>query len=404
MNSGVFKSSVGRCAVVGKFSILVLMLGLMPKHVMAATGNAVFQQYLINDVCGTLPAVVTDMTKYINVCSALGGLSLPGAINSVNVGTANASSSTALRKKKDIRKLLDEQNEKAVKGASADGGGWGFLVTPQYGSSNRSETEVENGYQSNLSGLVAGLDYRSSDSLVIGATLGQTKDNATFLNSAGSLKTRNNTLTIYSTWLPSERIAIDGYLGYVKINFDSQRNVIFASILGTNSGSTTGKQTMAGLSTSYQADAGRFNLSPFINLDYIKTSINGYNETGNNAGADSIALHFGNRSVTSLTSSLGARANTSYGYDWGTLQPSARLAAVHEFQNRTRQISNELVITPGIGFAVETDAPDRNYLNIGLGLSAALNGGTQLFIDFDKRAQDKLLSSWAVSLGVLSEF
>jgi outer membrane autotransporter protein len=96
--------------------------------------------------------------------------------------------------------------------------------------------------------------------------------------------------------------------------------------------------------------------------------------------------------------------STSYGYDWGTLQPLARLAAVHEFQNNAKQISNELVITPGTGFTVSTDAPDRNYLDLGLGMSAALNGGTQLFIDYDKRAQDKLLSSWAVSLGVLTEF
>jgi uncharacterized protein YhjY with autotransporter beta-barrel domain len=403
MNSGAFKSSVGRCAFIGKFSVLVLALSLLPMPATAASGNAVFQQYLI-DACGTLPPVVTDMTKYSNVCGALGGLSSPGAINSVNVGTANASSGTASRKKKDNRKLLEDQKEKADKGASADGGGWGFLITPQYGNSIRTETDLENGYQSNLSGLVAGLDYRSSDNFVFGATLGQTKDNATFLNGAGSLKTRNNTVTFYSTWLPIERVAIDGYLGYGKINFDSQRNVVFATISGTNSGSTTGKQTMAGLSTSYQSDVGRFNLSPFINLDYIKTSINGYNETGNNADADSIALHYGDRSVTSLTSSLGARVNTSYGYDWGTLQPSARLAAVHEFQNRTRQISNELVITPGTAFAVETDAPDRNYMNLGLGISAALNGGTQLFLDYDKRAQDRLLSSWAVSAGVLVGF
>ena len=116
------------------------------------------------------------------------------------------------------------------------------------------------------------------------------------------------------------------------------------------------------------------------------------------------ALHYGERTVTSLTSSLGGRLSTSYGFGWGTLQPSARLAAVHEFQNRTRQFSNALVLAPSTPFVVETDAPDRNYLNLGLGVSAALNGGTQLFLDYEKRAQDKLLSSWAISLGALMEF
>jgi uncharacterized protein YhjY with autotransporter beta-barrel domain len=309
---------------------------------------------------------------------------------------------------------LDEQNEKTDKGASADGGGWGFLLTPQYSKSNRTETDLENGYQSELTGLNVGLDYRFSDSFVVGGTIGQTKDRATFLNNAGSLKTSNNSFTLYSTWLPSERVAVDGYLGYGKINFDSQRHVSYGKIDGTTYGSTSGNQAMAGLSASYQMEAGRFNVAPFFNLDYIKTSFNGYNESGSfvpdpanggiNMGSSLLALHYFDRRTISFTSSLGARIGTSYGYGWGTLLPSARLAAVHEFQNKAQQLKNELVLTPGFGMSVATDAADRNYLLSGLGVAAALNGGAQLFFDFEKRSQDKLLSSWAVSLGGLVEF
>jgi len=329
------------------------------------------------------------------------GFAGPAATASVNLGTENAGSAAALRKKKGIRELKDEQKDKPEKGASADGGGWGFLLTPQYGNSNRTETDLENGYQAKLNGLVAGLDYRFSDSFVLGVTFGQTKDTATFFDGAGSLKTSNNTFSLYSTWIPSENMSVDGYLGHGKLNLDSQRKVVWGtSISGITSGSTTGQQTMAGFSVSYQKDAGRFDLSPFINLDYIKSTFNSYNETG----ITTLEMHYGDRSTISFTSSLGARLSTSYGYDWGTLQPSARLATVHEFQNKAKQISNELVITPGIGFSVSTDSPDRNYLNLGLGVSAALNGGTQLFLDYDKRTQDKLLSSWAVSAGVLVGF
>jgi len=37
-------------------------------------------------------------------------------------------------------------------------------------------------------------------------------------------------------------------------------------------------------------------------------------------------------------------------------------------------------------------------------VAAALDGGAQLFLDYEKRTQDRLLSSWAVSLGALVEF
>jgi len=299
---------------------------------------------------------------------------------------------------------LEEQKEKPEKSASADDGGWGFLVAPQYGKSSRVESDLENGYQSKLTGLIIGLDYRFSDSFVLGGAIGKTRDTADFLNNAGSLKTSNNIFTLYGTWMPSESTAVDGYLGYGKVNFDSQRHIAIVvglgGISGTTTGSTSGKQIMAGLSASHQKDFGRVNLAPFINFDYIKTSIDGYNETG----TTTVEMHYSDRSAISFTGSLGGRISISYDYDWGALLPSARLGAVHEFQNKSKQIGNELVSAPGSGFLVETDSPDRNYLNLGLGVAAAFNGGTQMFLDYEKRTQDKLLSSWAVSLGVLTEF
>jgi hypothetical protein len=86
------------------------------------------------------------------------------------------------------------------------------------------------------------------------------------------------------------------------------------------------------------------------------------------------------------------------------LVPSARVAAVHEFKNKSQLVSNELVATPGYGMSVATDALDCNYLISGLNVTGALNTGAQIFFDFEKRSQDRLLSSWAVSLGVLKEF
>jgi len=399
MNSGAFKSSVGRCAFIGKFSVAVVVLcvGLLPRYASAAsTTDAQFYQY-IHDIC-----LNPLDPKVLNMCvfAFPGGLGGSPITPNASLGVSSASGELLSTKKKRLRELSDDEKKKSEKAASADGGGWGLLVTPQYSKVNRPETDLENGYQADLTGLNVGLDYRFSDSFVFGGTIGRIKDNATFLNNSGSLKTSNNSLTIYGTWLASERLSVDGYLGYNKLNLDSMRNVSFMTIFGTTTGSTTGKQLMGGLSTSYQMDAGRFNVSPFLNLDYIKTNFKGYEETGTTL----LESRFSDRRVSSFTSSLGGRVSTSYGYGWGMLTPSASLAAVHEFQNNSQQIYSELVITPGTGLSVKTDAPDRNYLNIGLGVTATLNGGTQLFFDCEKRTQDRLLSSWAVSLGGLFEF
>lgn len=404
-------NKIGRRALPNKFSVPVIALSVLvlPSQVLAAASNIQFVQYVAN-VCNT-PLAAIPPGWNVNALGIMcvqafpggpaGGATATSAL--ANLGTLNAGEGLSTRKKK-VRVPLDEQSESTDKAASADGTGWGLLVTPQYSKSNRTETDLENGYQSNLTGLNVGLDYRFSDSFVLGSTIGQTEDKATFLNNAGSLKNRNNTFTLYGTWLPSDKVSVDGYLGYGKLDTNSQRQFAFGPIFGTMSGATSGQQFMAGMSSSYQADVGRFNVSPFFNLDYIKTDFKGYNESGSNVNTNLMALHYGDRSTTSFTSSLGGRVGTSYGHDWGALMPSVHLATVHEFRNNAQQLYNELITTPGTGFQVATDAPVRNYLISGLGVVAALNSGTQLYFDFEKRSRDRLLSNWAVSLGVLKEF
>lgn len=405
MNSGMIGFKAGKLALMGRFCVagMVLMTGMGPRGAWAAGSDAQFQQYVTNICFGITtppPGVVWDTTAMCSLTST-GWAGAGGPTPSVNLGTANAGNTAASRKKKGARFSLDGQEEQTEKGASADGGRWGLLLTPQYGKSTRSETELENGFQSTLSGVLVGLDYRFSDAFVIGVTTSHTKDKANFFNNAGSLNTTSNVFTLYGTWLPSDDVAVDGYFGHGKLNLDGSRHVVFGTtISGTATGGTTGNQSMAGMSISYQKDIGRLNFAPFLSFDYIKTSIDGYNETGNTT----LEMHYGDRRVISSTSNIGARLGTSRSFSWGSLLPSMRLAAVHEFQNKSQQISNELVVTPGAGFLVQTDSPDRNYLNVGLNMVAALNGGAQLFLDYDKRTQDKLLSSWAVSLGGLFEF
>ncbi|MEX0744469.1 MAG: autotransporter outer membrane beta-barrel domain-containing protein, partial [Phycisphaeraceae bacterium] len=83
--------------------------------------------------------------------------------------------------------------------------------------------------------------------------------------------------------------------------------------------------------------------------------------------------------------------------------PADNLAAIREYKNDSRQVDSALVIAPGTPFLSATDPPDRNYILAGLGLTAALNGGSQLFIDFESRQRDTLFKAWSLSVGLLME-
>lgn len=366
-----------------------------------AISNSQFQQY-VTDIClGNITAPPGVTWNTTTMCTnATPGYAGGGVTVSTNLGTTDANTGTTSPKGNEVHECLDNFNSKSGENGCATGG-WGLLLSTQFGRNVRTETELENGFQSNLRGLLIGMDYRFSDSFILGAAASQTQDEATFINNAGSLKTNNNILTMYGTWLPSDKISVDGYLGYGIVNFDSQRKIVFGTLIsGTASGSTLARQTMAGISTAYQSKLGNVSIAPFFNLDYIKTNIKGYNETGTTL----LELHYGDRSTISSTASLGTRLSQSYTFKWGNLTPSLHGAGVHEFQNNATQIYSELVITPGAGILVATDEPDRDYFLSGFGVVAGLNSGTQLFLNYERRSGDSLLDSWAVSLGLLKEF
>lgn len=367
--------------------------------------NDRFELY-INTICNTFPAPAGwNSTRVGLLCAAafVDGFAGGGAgsvSTSSNLGTADIGNSGASPMSKEIHECLDDLIRKPGEKGCATGS-WGLLLSTQLGRSIRTETELENGSQSDLKGLLIGFDYRFTGGLLLGAAAGQTLDTGTFINNAGLYKSSINTFTIYTTWLPSEKISLDAYLGNGEINIDSQRRILFGSqISGTANGSSTGRQFMAGLSTSYQSNIGRISISPVFKLDYIKTDIKGYNETGSTR----LELRYGDRSNISSTASLGGRASYSFKYNWGILTPSINGAGVHEFQNNSNQYSYELVITPGTGFLVTTDSPDRDYFLSGLGLIAELNNKALVFLNYERRSGDNLLDAWTVSLGVLKEF
>ena len=77
---------------------------------------------------------------------------------------------------------------------------------------------------------------------------------------------------------------------------------------------------------------------------------------------------------------------------------------VHEPKDDARQISQTLVVAPISPLFVETDAPERYYVLLGLGITAALHGSTQIYLDYEQQISHDFLDTWTVSAGLLAEF
>jgi len=87
------------------------------------------------------------------------------------------------------------------------------------------------------------------------------------------------------------------------------------------------------------------------------------------------------------------------------LLPQVRLEWEHEFKNDARLLTARFVNDPlrqAIRFT--TDNPDRNYVNIGVGLSATFRGGISAFIDYETVVALANVTRHDITVGMRGEF
>jgi outer membrane autotransporter protein len=336
-----------------------------------------------------------------------GGSFVPGLVGT-NVGTAGIAGTTSVSSAEQQRKCTAspaecQERKNRGGGASADFklDGFGFLFSAQTGGIARRPTDLENGFDSTLRGLALGMDYRFSDRLLMGLTLGHNDNHATFRDNAGSMRSKLVSSTLYLTYVPTDDAYLGAYLGTGRIKNASTKPVLLGAVTGQINADYTGSQDISGLSGGYDwSMGGSKRLGAYLNLDAARTRLDSYTESGNTG----LELIQPTQSVSSLASTLGLRFSAAPAFDWGTLLPELRFAWVHEYRNDARVISSALALDPSTRFTVRTDAPDRNYFIGGAGATFEVGNGARWFVDYEKRGGHTFLSSWAASVGLIVGF
>ncbi len=377
----------------------VLLLLLLNSGFSVALASDDDLEIFFDGICQAGPLPV-DLFIACNNGFPAGSLAAEGGASafntSSNLGTSGAQGAVA--SDLDGRSRLDDDEELLLE-IDNEAGGWGLLLAAQTGATERDQTELENGYESSLVGIIIGLDYLFSDSLIVGTTLSQIDDAADFDGDVGELDTESQSLLVYLTWLPSANLGVDAYLGSADADFDGDRRVTFGDINGVIDNSTSSSQLLAGLSVSYRWNFDKFNASGFLAYDLNDTDIDSYTETGTTG----LELIYPDQEIESKTTSIGAYLSWDKEFAWGLLVPNLRLAAVHESGDGGREIDTELALAPGPVLTIETDDPDRDYGLVGLGLVGVLNNGQQWFVDYETRVAHDFIDDWSLSVGYLLE-
>ncbi len=305
---------------------------------------------------------------------------------------------------------LPESVVSTLFGGSAQGGSageeqqgiasrWGTFVNANIIIGDRDKTGQESGFNFRARGVTAGADYRLSDKLVVGGALGYASNNSDFKGDAGNLEIDNWNLTAYGSYYRSEAFYLDGLFKVGRNAIDTRRRInLPGDPLQEGVGDTTSWEYAASLSAGYEYNRNALTVGPYGRLGYIQTTINGYNESASNPGgigAGSI-LTIDNQTVDSITAVLGGQATYAISARNSVYLLQLNGEWEHEFRDNSRAIAAQFTYDPTrTSFNIDSDSPDRNYFNLGLGVTAVFANGRSGFIHYESRlGQDDVRQYW----------
>ena len=157
---------------------------------------------------------------------------------------------------------------------------------------------------------------------------------------------------------------------------------------------------MANLGFGYGWDRGASNFELFGRGSLVEAELDGYEESG--AGPFSLAIR--SQDLESLLAEVGLSWSHAVSVSWGILQPTVRASALHEFGDDARLVRGHFVQDVSqLEFVVPTDVPDRDFFNVGAGLTVTTVRGRSFFLFYDTDLARDDLEVGTFSLGARFE-
>ncbi|MEJ2347533.1 MAG: autotransporter outer membrane beta-barrel domain-containing protein [Gammaproteobacteria bacterium] len=261
-------------------------------------------------------------------------------------------------------------------------------------------TANETGFSLKTYGATAGMDYRVAEQLVLGGSLGYAATTSDFDAQRGNLKNHNLMLSFYGSYYTPTSYYMDWIASYASGDYDLKRNIVYTGLNTSTQGSVDGNQYDISVNVGDDLNRGSMLLSPYIRLEYINTQVNSFTEHGGSGWA----LSYQDQSIQSVTTSLGGRVSWALSQSWGVLTPGISADWEHQYQNNSREITVRFAADPSVPFTINTDSPDRDYVNLGASLAATFPGSKAVFISYEAVLGQQHVTFSSVNFGARMEF
>jgi outer membrane lipase/esterase len=286
-------------------------------------------------------------------------------------------------------------DEDSAAGGSATGQLGGFLTAIGGFGDVDGELDYSNG------GLIGGIDYQFSEAMVGGLAINWINTNTNYNGGGGGSERDSYGATLYTGYAVGD-LSIDALFNY---SFSDYTMTRFLNPLGgaeKATGTNNSDEIFLSAGVSYDFDLAGVKLVPGVQANLVKVWMDGYSETGALDPNDNAT--YAAFDVTSFTTDVGAEASYPIKVAAGLITPRIYGSWVHEFENDSSILSASVDQGATPLPIIITSAPDRNYMRIGAGVNMELQGGLEIYVDYEALLGFQGVSSNQFAVGGRFEF
>jgi outer membrane autotransporter protein len=291
---------------------------------------------------------------------------------------------------------------------------WGFFASGNIGRGEARANSSSPGYDYDINGVTAGIDYRLRDDWLFGAALGYTSQDTDLDNDAGKVEFTGWSISGYSTYSFNEKWYVDGVITWGRNDLTLERAIRYTLPL-PGGGSTSIDQLATGepdadlfsTALTFGGDFHRqaWGFSPYGQLIYSRVEFDAYEERMRTGPGFGLGLAVDARRISALTGILGTRVSYTHSTDWGVVAPTASLEWNHEFRDDPSAATARFIYDPTqTPFSVSGQALDSDYLRLGLGMTLVFTHGRSGFFFWQHTLSREGQSQDDLSLGLRIEF
>ena len=263
-----------------------------------------------------------------------------------------------------FKSYLDDSTTASTPGGFGTGSFGHSKVTIWTGGSiNVGDREGDDGYKFETTGLSGGIDYRFSRAFALGLGVGYGRDVSDIGDNGSRSTGKAYTAGLYASYHPGQNFFIDGLLGYQWLSFDSKRYLTSGG--GFVTGERDGGQWFASVSAGAKYQVENWLISPYARLDVARATLDAFTEKGD----PSLALHYGEQDIDTVTGNLGLRLAYKIPVSFGVITPQLRLEYQHDFQGDSAITMNYADMFGGPFYHTSIDGSAKDRFMLGLGMN-----------------------------------